>query len=76
MPRLIQPAFTAALLALFAGQLPAQPAVYTPGQLKPQQEMAHEIYKELIEINSGVTTGNVTDCGGRDGEAVPGGRNP
>jgi acetylornithine deacetylase/succinyl-diaminopimelate desuccinylase-like protein len=49
-----------ALTALTAltGLLHAQ--VYTPGALKPHQQLAHDIYKELIEINSGVTTGNVT----------------
>ncbi len=34
--------------------------VYTPGALKPHQQLAREIYKELIEINTGVTTGNIT----------------
>ena len=43
---------------LLAGALHAQ--VYTPAALKPHQQLAHDIYKELIEINSGVTTGNVT----------------
>jgi acetylornithine deacetylase/succinyl-diaminopimelate desuccinylase-like protein len=43
---------------LLAGALHAQ--VYTAGALKPHQQLAHDIYKELIEINSGVTTGNVT----------------
>lgn len=43
-------------------QRPAQPSsrVYTPGALTPAQQLAHDIYKELVEINSGVTTGNVT----------------
>src|SRR5690348_2634549 len=41
-----------------AGALQAQ--VYTAGALKPHQQLAHDIYKELIEINSGVSTGNVT----------------
>jgi len=40
--------------------LAAQSAIFTPGQLKPHQQIAHDIYKELIEINSGVATGNVT----------------
>lgn len=40
----------------------AQPAkVYTPGQLTPAQAKAREIFKELIEINTSVTTGNVTN---------------
>ena len=35
--------------------------VYTPGRLTPSQQVAHDIYKELIEINTSVTTGNITD---------------
>ncbi|MFL5613386.1 MAG: M20/M25/M40 family metallo-hydrolase [Gemmatimonadaceae bacterium] len=34
--------------------------VYTPGSMMPDQQLAHDIYKELIEINSGAKTGNVT----------------
>jgi acetylornithine deacetylase/succinyl-diaminopimelate desuccinylase-like protein len=34
--------------------------VYTPGALNANQQLAREIYKELIEINTGVTTGNNT----------------
>lgn len=34
--------------------------VYTPGALTPQQEFARGIYRELVEINTGVTTGNIT----------------
>lgn len=34
--------------------------VYTPGALTPQQEFTRGIYKELVEINTGVTTGNIT----------------
>jgi acetylornithine deacetylase/succinyl-diaminopimelate desuccinylase-like protein len=34
--------------------------VYTPGALTADQQLARDIYKELIEINTGVTTGNVT----------------
>jgi acetylornithine deacetylase/succinyl-diaminopimelate desuccinylase-like protein len=34
--------------------------VYTPGALTPNQQLAHDIYKELIEINTGMTTGSVT----------------
>lgn len=37
------------------------PAVYTPGTLTPAQAKAREIFKELIEINTSVTTGNVTN---------------
>ena len=42
-----------------AAQAP-RATIYTPGSLNPNQQLAREIYKELIEINSGVTTGNVT----------------
>ena len=35
-------------------------AVYTPGRLTPQQQVAHDVYKELVEINTSVMTGNVT----------------
>ena len=36
------------------------PRVYTPGQLTPTQQLARDVFKELIEINTSVTTGNVT----------------
>lgn len=50
------------LVAVAAGSLHAQGAtsVYTPGKLNGDQQVAREIYKELIEINTGVTTGNIT----------------
>ena len=34
--------------------------IYTPGQLTPVQQTARDVFKELIEINTSVTTGNVT----------------
>ena len=37
-----------------------QKAVYTAGALTAQQQLTREIYRELVEINSGVSTGNVT----------------
>ena len=42
--------------------LAAQPAssVYKPGALTPFQQMTRDIYKELVEINTGVETGNIT----------------
>jgi acetylornithine deacetylase/succinyl-diaminopimelate desuccinylase-like protein len=52
-------ALIAASLVL-AAQAGAQSPVYTPGSLNADQQKAREIYKELIEINSGVTLGNVT----------------
>ncbi len=45
---------------LFISGALAQGPVYTAGALKPHQQLARSIYKELIEINTGVTTGNVT----------------
>jgi acetylornithine deacetylase/succinyl-diaminopimelate desuccinylase-like protein len=57
---------TTALVALlgFAASLGAQSrpvsTIYTPGALNPDQQIARDIYKELIEINTGVTTGNIT----------------
>jgi acetylornithine deacetylase/succinyl-diaminopimelate desuccinylase-like protein len=38
----------------------ARPAIYTAGSLNANQQLAHDIYKELVEINTGVTTGNIT----------------
>jgi acetylornithine deacetylase/succinyl-diaminopimelate desuccinylase-like protein len=34
--------------------------VYTPGALNANQQLAHDIYKQLIEIQTGVATGNIT----------------
>lgn len=34
--------------------------IYTAGKLNSHQQVAREIYKELIEINTGVSTGNIT----------------
>jgi acetylornithine deacetylase/succinyl-diaminopimelate desuccinylase-like protein len=36
--------------------------VYTPGQLTPHQQLTRDIYKELIEHNTSVTTGNITNA--------------
>ena len=43
-----------------AGSLGAQSRGYTPGALTPHQQLTRDIYEQLIEINSAVTTGNVT----------------
>jgi hypothetical protein len=51
------------VLSLASTTLGAQrpkPAIYTPGNLTAHQQLTRDIYKELIEIQSGVTTGNVT----------------
>ncbi|MEA3244822.1 MAG: M20/M25/M40 family metallo-hydrolase [Gemmatimonadota bacterium] len=65
MPRL----FPSLLLAIPLAAIVAVPAlgqaggpVYTPGKLTPAQQVAHDVYKELIEINSSVTTGNITNA--------------
>jgi acetylornithine deacetylase/succinyl-diaminopimelate desuccinylase-like protein len=52
----------AALFTCLALPLGAQTRtpIYTPGALNANQQLAHDIYKELIEINTGMTTGNVT----------------
>ncbi|MEP7383521.1 MAG: M20/M25/M40 family metallo-hydrolase [Gemmatimonadota bacterium] len=34
--------------------------IYTAGALKPHQQLSREIYKELVEINTGVETGDIT----------------
>ncbi len=49
-------------LAALPVSLVAQPRspVYTPGKLTPNQQLAREIYEELIEIKTGVETGNIT----------------
>jgi acetylornithine deacetylase/succinyl-diaminopimelate desuccinylase-like protein len=49
-----------AALTLPLGLSAQQTSIYTPGALNADQQIAHDIYKELIEINTGVTTGNVT----------------
>ena len=45
--------------ARVAGAQQARP-VYTAGALTPHQQLTRDIYKELIEINSGVETGDIT----------------
>ena len=54
--------FVSALSLSFAPVLGAQPRtpIYTPGKLTPNQQVALDIYKELIEIKTGVETGNIT----------------
>jgi acetylornithine deacetylase/succinyl-diaminopimelate desuccinylase-like protein len=52
---------TAILLVLvLAVPAAAQQRIYTPGSLNADQQRAREIYEELVEINTGVTTGNIT----------------
>ncbi len=46
-------------VALPAGAQQKSP-IYTPGQLTPNQQLARDIYKELVEINTGVETGDIT----------------
>jgi acetylornithine deacetylase/succinyl-diaminopimelate desuccinylase-like protein len=64
--RLTRLAASAAFVCLPLACLPlalsgqARPAIYTAGSLNANQQLAREIYKELVEINTGVTTGNIT----------------
>ena len=52
------------LILLLAVSLPLSAQVrqtgYTPGQLTAHQQLTRDIYKQLIEINSGDKTGSVT----------------
>ena len=41
-------------------QSPSAP-VYVAGKLTSAQQVAHDVYKELVEINTSVTTGNITN---------------
>jgi acetylornithine deacetylase/succinyl-diaminopimelate desuccinylase-like protein len=41
---------------------PTRAPIYTPGALTPAQQVARDIFSELIGIRSGVTTGNITDA--------------
>ena len=52
------------LSAFLASPLMAQArnTGYTPGALTPQQQLTRDIYKQLIESKSAVTTGNTTDA--------------
>jgi len=52
----------ATALVILASPLAAQQrgVVYTPGALTAHQQLTRDIYEQLIEINSAVTTGNVT----------------
>ena len=53
----------ATFILLCASVLTAQPSrapVYTPGKLTPTQQTARDIFRELVEINTSVTTGNIT----------------
>ncbi len=54
------PAFLVGLTSLASAQAPKSP-VYTPGRLTPAQQTAREVFKELVEINTSVTTGNITN---------------
>jgi hypothetical protein len=48
-------AATLALSATTSGANAQQRApIYTPGKLTEQQQLARDIYKELVEINTGV----------------------
>jgi len=49
-----------ALAAASLAGAQASAPIYTPGSLTPTQLLARDVFKELIEINTSVTTGNVT----------------
>ena len=53
-----------ALLVCWTTAATAQPTrpIYTPNALTPTQRTARDIYKQLIEINTSVTTGNITNA--------------
>ncbi len=61
--RATQSLLSALLLSIAASVASAQPktSIYTPNALTPTQQVARDIYKELIEINTSVTTGNITN---------------
>ncbi|NBW66529.1 peptidase M20, partial [bacterium] len=40
---------------------PSTTPVFTPGKLSPTQEVARGVLKELVEINTSVSTGNITN---------------
>lgn len=48
--------------SLVTFQQQPQDWTYRAGQLDAHQQLARDIYKELVEINSSVTTGNITDA--------------
>jgi acetylornithine deacetylase/succinyl-diaminopimelate desuccinylase-like protein len=48
--------------SLSAQNLTQVKGVYTPGQMTPHQQLTRDIYKQLVEIKTGVSTGNITDA--------------
>lgn len=48
------------ILAANAAQAQQRAPIYTPGKLNEQQQLAREIFEELIEIRTGVSTGDIT----------------
>jgi len=57
---LLFPAVFLTLAATSSAESQQAASVYKAGALTPQQEFARGIYKELVEINTGVETGNIT----------------
>ena len=43
-----------------ASQAQQRTPLFTPGALAPHQQLSLDIYKELVEINTGVETGDIT----------------
>ncbi|MGQ0767246.1 MAG: M20/M25/M40 family metallo-hydrolase [Gemmatimonadota bacterium] len=60
--RKLLPTLILATLAVIAPGASSQPRVpvFTPGRLNETQQKALDIYRELIGIRTGVTTGNIT----------------
>jgi len=54
------PALLFGLTVSAGAQSPSGP-VYVAGKLSRAQQVAHDVYKELVEINTSVTTGNITN---------------
>ena len=64
-PPFVRATLSSLVFLAFTSSLPGQTsgaAIYTPGRLTSTQQMARDIYKELVEINTSVTTGNITNA--------------
>jgi len=56
-------ALSVAVVTSLSAQTQSQvKGVYTPGQMTPHQQLTRDIYKQLIETKTGVSTGNITDA--------------
>ena len=59
LSRLASAVFLLGIAVPLGAQTPKAP-VYSPGTLTPSQQLARDVYQELVEINTSVTTGNIT----------------